>query len=161
MGSNLDHPALRLDEALQRLSRVIGLEIVTVSSYYQTPPLGILEQPWFVNAVARLCTQLAPEKLMESLLGIEESMGRVRREHWGPRIIDLDLLLYDDLIIQTDFLALPHPQMHLRGFVLVPLAEIAPETTHPRFHQKVTQLLEQLEPDDLRADKIQRIFPAP
>lgn len=91
---------------------------------------------------------------MESLLSIEESMGRVRREHWGPRVIDLDLLLYDDLIMETDFLALPHPQMHLRGFVLVPLVEIAPEVVHPCFHQKASQLLEQLDQADLRADKI-------
>lgn len=131
-----------------------GIEIDRVSAYYATPPVGVKEQPWFINAAARLHTRLDPEALLATLLRIEDEMGRVRNLHWGPRRIDLDLLLYNDIIMETPTLILPHPQMHRRGFVLVPLAEIAPQAWHPRLRQTATQLLEQLDPVERVAHKL-------
>ena len=125
-----------------------------VSAYYATPPVGVKEQPWFINAVARLHTRLGPEVLLATLLRIETEMGRVRTIHWGPRLIDLDLLLYNDIIMETSTLILPHPELHRRGFVLVPLAEIAPEAWHPRLRQTIAQLLEQLDPGARMAHKL-------
>lgn len=138
------------------MAAVPGIEIVQVSSYYATPPVGVEEQPWFVNAVIQLRTRLTPEALLETLLEIEEAMGRVRRQHWGPRLIDLDLLLYDNIIMETPTLTLPHPEMHRRGFVLIPLAEIAPQAWHPRQRQTVAALLQQLAPADRVARKLSR-----
>ena len=110
--------------------------------------MGVTEQPWFVNAVAELETQLTPQELLDRLLALETAMGRVRRQRWGPRSIDLDLLLYDDLILDTDALVLPHPEMHRRHFVLVPLVEVAPEAWHPRLGKSAGQLLRNLAPAD-------------
>lgn len=138
------------------MAAVPGIEIVQVSSYYATPPVGVEEQPWFVNAVIQLRTRLTPEALLETLLEIEEAMGRVRRQHWGPRLIDLDLLLYDNIIMETPTLTLPHPEMHRRGFVLIPLAEIAPQAWHPRQRQTAAALLQQLAPADRVARKLSR-----
>ncbi|MDD3582361.1 MAG: 2-amino-4-hydroxy-6-hydroxymethyldihydropteridine diphosphokinase [Desulfobacca sp.] len=154
LGSNLNDPAARLDEARQRLSAIAGIEIEQVSAYYATPPVGVTNQPWFVNAVARLRTQLGAESLLASLLTVEDDMGRARTIHWGPRLIDLDLLLYNDLVLETPTLTLPHPEMHRRGFVLIPLAEIAPHAWHPGLQQTITQLLAQLEPAARVAHKL-------
>jgi 2-amino-4-hydroxy-6-hydroxymethyldihydropteridine diphosphokinase len=122
LGSNLDDPAAQLDEARRRLALIEDLEITCVSSYYATPPLGVLDQPWFVNAVAAIRTRLSPEKLLDTLLQVENEMGRVRKQHWGPRLVDLDLLLYNNKVISAPRLLVPHPEMSSRGFVLLPLA---------------------------------------
>ena len=148
LGSNLasdfgDREA-NLNEALRRLSTLGNLK--AVSNFHDTDPVGYLDQPRFLNAAALLETSLEPEALMEALLDIEQGMGRERTDvpAKGPRIIDLDLLLYDNKILSTSGLTLPHPAMHERRFVLEPLNEIAPSMLHPVLKLPVSELLLQL-----------------
>ena len=124
LGSNLGDPEANLRGALARIARVATVE--DVSSAHRTEPVGLREQPWFLNAVARIRTDLAPRELLAALKRIEEEMGRRRDVLQGPRTIDLDLLLYDDLEVDEPGLRIPHPRMQERRFVLAPLAEIAP-----------------------------------
>ena len=148
LGSNLPSsfgsPADNLREALSRLA-ALG-NITAISTFHATDPVGYLDQPRFLNAAALLDTSLPPLDLLHSLLAIERAMGRDRSTAppKGPRIIDLDLLLYSDLIVQTPELTLPHPALHERRFVLAPLAEIAPTLQHPTLHSSIADLLAHL-----------------
>lgn len=127
LGSNLDEPKKQLSKAIKVLSELEEVRVISVSSFYQTAPYGGVEQADFINAVAALVTTLSPENLLTKLLEIEIQQGRVRTQHWGPRCIDLDLLGYSNEKRQSEFLNLPHPELAKRDFVLIPLAEIAPE----------------------------------
>lgn len=127
LGSNLDDPCAQLDRALAALSTTPGVVLRDVSSYYRTAPWGETRQPDFLNAVAVIDTTLAPEELLSELRRIEASAGRRRGHRWGPRTLDLDLLIHGDAIRDTEQLQLPHPRMHERAFVLAPLAELVPE----------------------------------
>jgi|UniRef100_A0A7C3ZCB3 2-amino-4-hydroxy-6-hydroxymethyldihydropteridine diphosphokinase len=147
LGANAGEPRRQVEEALARLAATEEMELVKVSSFYLNPPVGPPDQPWYVNAVIQVRTRLAPEELLRVLQRVEKDMGRVRRERWGPRIIDLDLLLYDGVILSGPDLCLPHPEMHHRAFVLVPLAEIAPQAWHPTLEQTAAELLEHLAPE--------------
>ena len=142
LGANLGDRLATLQQAVDRLS-ALG-EVVAVSSVYETDPVGYLDQPTFFNAVLLLETTIPPETLMRSLLQIEADLGRVRTFTNAPRAIDLDLLLYGDEIRDTPDLTLPHSRMHERAFVLVPLAEIAPEMWHPRLNMRMSALLASL-----------------
>ena len=148
LGSNLNSEfgdrEANLEEAVQRIG---GLgEVRAVSSFYDTEPVGFLEQPRFLNGALVLETELEPVELMRELLGVERAMGREREGAIakGPRVIDLDLLLYGDVVISTEELTLPHPEMQARRFVLEPLAEIAPEWIHPVLGVTVGTMLERL-----------------
>ena len=127
LGSNLQAPKKQLQQALAALAALDGVIVVSVSSFYQSEPYGDVEQDDFINAAAALLTTLSPDELLKQMLAIEIKQGRVRTEHWGPRCIDLDLLAYSIIQSESDFLELPHPEIAKREFVLLPLAEIAPE----------------------------------
>lgn len=146
MGSNLGDRAGHLRRAMALLGETPGIRIVAVSSFHETAPVGDADQPVFLNAAAHLATTLPPRPLLEVLLGVERQLGRVRRpaERWGPRTIDLDLLLMDDLVVEEPGLTLPHPRLHERAFVLEPLAEIAAQAIHPVRRRSIKQLRDAL-----------------
>jgi 2-amino-4-hydroxy-6-hydroxymethyldihydropteridine diphosphokinase len=131
LGSNLGDPAAQIRRAMQALAAMPETRLVRQSSLYRNPPAGYLDQPEFVNAVARIETRLAPRDLLEQLLAIERAHGRARDFPNGPRTLDLDILLYGERTVREPGLTIPHPRMLERAFVLVPLAEIAPETVAP------------------------------
>ena len=143
LGSNLGDKEKNLRRALLLLTQQ-GVEVVRVSSFLSTEPYGVTDQPQFLNAVACVRTSLAPLALLDVLLATELAMGRVRLRHWGERNIDLDLLLYEDVVLDTPRLRLPHPDMQNRDFVLLPLAEIAPELKHPTLQKTIWELKENL-----------------
>ena len=143
LGSNLGDKEKNLRRALLLLTQQ-GVEVVRVSSFLSTEPYGVIDQPQFLNAVACVRTSLAPLALLDVLLATELAMGRVRLRHWGERNIDLDLLLYEDVVLNTPRLRLPHPDMQNRDFVLLPLAEIAPELKHPTLQKTIYELKENL-----------------
>ena len=150
LGSNRQNPAARLREALDRLDRVDGVRLTGISSFYRTPPWGDEEQDDFINAVASIETDVAPFALLAELQAIETRMGRERStRRWGPRIIDIDLLLYGDEIHSTDGLEIPHPRMHERAFVLVPMAELDASLEVPG-HGRVVDLLRDVDCSDIR-----------
>jgi 2-amino-4-hydroxy-6-hydroxymethyldihydropteridine diphosphokinase len=126
LGSNLDDPLNQLRQALRELDGLARVRLAGVSSLYRSTPMGPADQPDYLNAVAALDTSLDADDLLVLLQGIEEFHHRVRGEHWGPRTLDLDLLLYGDQCIDTEHLRVPHQGLHERNFVLYPLAEIAP-----------------------------------
>jgi 2-amino-4-hydroxy-6-hydroxymethyldihydropteridine diphosphokinase len=130
-GANLGDPATAFADARERIAALPGTRIVCCSSLYRTTPLGVSDQPDYTNAVIEIETRLGAAELLGALLDIEHQGGRTRVTHHAPRIVDLDLLLYDEHIISAPGLEVPHPRMHRRAFVLVPLAEIAPEVSIP------------------------------
>ncbi|ADU27622.1 2-amino-4-hydroxy-6-hydroxymethyldihydropteridine pyrophosphokinase [Ethanoligenens harbinense YUAN-3] len=125
LGSNMGDRAGYLEAARKKIAES-GIRLTAVSGIYETAPVGYTEQPAFLNQVCRACTALEPQSLLETLQRIETALARRRIVHWGPRTIDLDLLLYDDLHMQTETLTLPHPRMFERAFVLVPLRDVWP-----------------------------------
>ena len=148
LGSNLGDRQAALHTAVAALSGTPGIRVFSVSTFLETRPVGGPDQSDFLNAAAELSTELAPRTLLERLLEIEDKMGRMRTVKCGPRIIDLDLLLYQQQIIDEPGLQVPHPLMHTRAFVLKPLAEIAPQARHPRRRKSIAALLAELEADD-------------
>ena len=131
LGTNLGDRRANLAEALQHLGQVPAIEIVKTSSIYETAPVGPQDQPDFFNQVIRVEVTCSAQRLLEYIQGIEQEMGRVRRRRWGERIIDIDILLYSDETIDQPDLQIPHPHMLTRQFVLVPLAETAPDLVLP------------------------------
>jgi 2-amino-4-hydroxy-6-hydroxymethyldihydropteridine diphosphokinase len=131
LGSNVGDREANLRQAVEWLRKADGVDIIRVSSIYETAPVGYLEQPDFLNAVVEIKTTLSPPELLAVTKSIEREQQRVRQVRWGPRTIDLDILLYGDAEVEEDNLRLPHPEVGNRAFVLVPLAEIAPSKRLP------------------------------
>jgi len=148
LGSNLNDPQSQLKKAIISLEMVPSTTVVRTSSFYKSKPVGPQDQPDYINAVVELDTELSAQVLMDYLQGIENEQGRVREQKWGPRTLDLVILLYGDEIIQGDHLEIPHVEMHKRGFVLVPLDEISPDCVIPGVGS-VQTLLQQVNTDDL------------
>ena len=131
LAGNLHSPASQVIRGFQSIEQLSKTKLIKQSSLYQSAAVGYLNQPDFINAVVEISTQLSPETLLEKLLNIEHEAGRERPFANAPRVLDCDLLLYDNVILNTEKLTLPHPRMHQRGFVLLPLAEIAPDLIIP------------------------------
>jgi 2-amino-4-hydroxy-6-hydroxymethyldihydropteridine diphosphokinase len=142
LGSNLGDRELSLRRALDLLALIRGIKVTAVSTFLENPAVGgPADSPPFLNAAAEVETTLSPDDLLAALLETERKMGRVRRERWGPRVIDLDVLFYGDQSISREDLTIPHPRLHERRFVLEPLAQIAPGFVHPVLKKTVAQLL--------------------
>lgn len=152
LGSNEGQASDNLAEAAERIAKVAG-RIVERSSVYQTAAWGMVNQPDFLNQVLKIESPWNAEVLLEKLLDIERSMGRVRANKWGPRIIDIDLLFYGQQVINTPFLRIPHPGIPERRFTLLPLTEIAPDLIHPLSRKSIATLLEECG-DVLRVDRL-------
>ena len=141
IGSNIGDRLGYIRWALDSMGRLPGTEVVAVSSVYDTLPVGVTGQPRFLNAVAELSTEIEPEELLRGLLAIERECGRVRQGVCDPRTLDLDVLLYDEVVMKTAELTLPHPRARGRAFVLVPLAELAPDLVLPGGTESVSELV--------------------
>lgn len=149
LGANLDHPQQQLEQALQELARLPNVTLVAQSSLYHSKPVGPQDQPDYVNAVAALETNLEPLALLDALQQLEQDHGRIRKRHWGERTLDLDIILIDDCVIDSERLKVPHPFAQQRSFVLYPLAEISPQLIFPD-GAALQQLLTELDNDLIR-----------
>jgi 2-amino-4-hydroxy-6-hydroxymethyldihydropteridine diphosphokinase len=154
LGSNLGDKLGYVKKALGMIEGLRETRLVAVSSVYDTAPVGREDQPRFLNAVVEVATALGPAELLGALLAIEDRCGRVRRDVWGPRTLDLDLLVYGDVRVSSPDLTVPHPRLAERAFVLVPLAEIAPDLVVPGFDRDVSALVADLGD---RASEVTRI----
>lgn len=149
LGSNQGDRGAMLRDALTRLEASRRVRVRKKSSLYETAPVGVTEQPWFINLVAEVETDLLPLQLLDLVLTVERGLGRVRTRRWGPRTIDIDILLYGDLAISTPTLVIPHPEMTRRRFVLEPLVEIAPDLRLPA-GQRVASFLDGIRDQAIR-----------
>jgi 2-amino-4-hydroxy-6-hydroxymethyldihydropteridine diphosphokinase len=149
LGSNLGDRAAYLLLGLSALSRLPKTHLLRLSPVYETDPVGP-PQPPYLNMVAELETELSPKGLLAEMLRVEKALGRERRERWGPRTLDLDLLLYGDLVLEEEGLSVPHPRLHERAFVLVPLLDLLPEGRHPLLGQSFAELLASLDASSVR-----------
>lgn len=145
LGSNIGDSETYLNEAVEKIGQIPTCTVEKVSSYLVTEPYGVTDQPDFLNACLKMRTLLYPEELLKELNRIEKEAGRERIIHWGPRTLDLDILLYDDIVLEEDDLCIPHVEMHKRSFVLEPLAEIAPYKRHPVYGKTVREMLEEIQ----------------
>ena len=144
LGSNLGDRAENLRTAIAKLGEIGN--VVAVSSFYETEPVEVTAQPWFLNCAVKLDTEKMPRQLIAAILGLEQDMGRQRKQKKGPRTIDIDVLLFGSSIVEIPSLTIPHPHLHERRFVLEPLAEIAAEARHPIFKRNMRELRDALPP---------------
>tara|TARA_X000000368_G_C22971132_1_gene685528 strand:- start:660 stop:1139 length:480 start_codon:yes stop_codon:yes gene_type:complete len=152
LGSNLKNPRKQVLNGILSIKKLNGIKVLNKSHLYQTPPVGILNQPDFVNAVVEVYSDLNPQELLKNILNIENNAGRIRDQKNGPRILDLDILLFDDLIINEDNLIIPHPRMHERLFVLLPLKDINEDIMIPN-QGKIKDIIKKLTPENINRIK--------
>jgi len=150
LGSNIGDRESFLKEAIQLLQEKAEIRVTNLSSIYETDPVGLKDQPNFLNMVVEVETSLNPEQLLAECLFVENQLGRVRLIRWGPRSVDLDLILFNQEIIHLDHLIVPHPRAHERAFVLMPLAEINPDIKFPTIGKSVSELLENMQNEGVR-----------
>lgn len=155
LGSNLGDRAANLRTAINKLADVGTVS--AVSAFYETEPVGLTAQPWFLNCAVKLDTEKMPRQLLAGVLNLEQEMGRQRKQKNGPRVIDIDILLFGTSIIETNGLTVPHPRMHERRFVIEPLAEIAPDVRHPVFKRSARELRDALP----AGQTVRRVLEAP
>ena len=152
LGSNVGDRLANIQQAVSLLSMTDKIKIVKSSSFYETEPWGNKNQNWFVNATVALDTELSPVELLKLCQSVEMQLGRnrVNQEKWSERTIDIDILMYDNLIMSNDILSIPHPYMHKRAFVLVPMLEVKSDLVHPVFKKTISELYDELEyPEDV------------
>jgi 2-amino-4-hydroxy-6-hydroxymethyldihydropteridine diphosphokinase len=147
IGSNIGDRIAHCAGAVKELERIPGFHVVEVSQWFLTEPVGVDGQDWYLNGAVAADVEISARALLDHLLAIEKKMGRVRKRRWEPRILDLDLLLFGNEIIRENGMTIPHPLMHQRRFVLVPLAQMAPGLRHPVLLKTMSELLEAL-PED-------------
>jgi 2-amino-4-hydroxy-6-hydroxymethyldihydropteridine diphosphokinase len=141
IGSNLGDTLNNCDKAIDLINGISGCEVVACSDFFRTEPVGVEAQDWYVNGVISLTTGLSVKELLNNLLAIESGLGRKREKKWDSRIIDLDILLFGEEVIEEKDLRVPHPHMHLRRFVLVPMVQLAPDLIHPVLGTTMAELL--------------------
>ena len=144
LGSNLGNRWANLEDAISKLGQLGN--VISVSSFYETEPVEVTSQPWFLNCAVKLDTEKMPKQLLKGILDLEREMGRKRTQNKGPRAIDIDILLFGNSIVETESLTIPHPALHERRFVLEPLAEIAAEVRHPVFKKTVREMRDAVPP---------------
>jgi len=144
IGSNLGDKVKNCQTAVRYLGATPGIEVAEISSLYCTEPVGYEDQDWFINCVVEVNTSLTPREIFLRCKEIERTMGRTHLVKWGPRVIDLDLLFYNDLVMKESDLEIPHPRLHERGFVLLPLTEVRPDWVHPVFQKTISELKQEL-----------------
>lgn len=141
LGSNIGDRKQQLLKAIDLIGNIKGIKVTKQSSIYETAPIGYTDQPNFLNLCLEIETELSPQQLLKHCLDIEQQLHRVREIRWGPRTLDIDILLFSDNIIETDNLSIPHPRMQERAFVLIPLNDIASDKKDPRLNQKIHDLV--------------------
>lgn len=145
LGANIGNRRKNIQSAIAMMHKIKDIRVVRISRLYETEPWGYKDQPKFINAAVKITTSLLPTQLFMVLKGVEKKLGRrPQKIKWGPRIIDIDILLYGSQIIKSGRLQIPHPEMHKRIFVLKPLAEIAPQVIHPKLKKTISEILELL-----------------
>lgn len=157
LGSNLQGPQAQVTAGLKALAELPGYTALAASALFQTAPVGMLDQPSFINAVAHGRFRGRPEDLLAGLQAIEQGAGRVRKERWGPRTLDLDILLFADEVVDRENLKIPHPEIPHRAFVLVPLAELAPDLVLPVWQATPVQLLARMPGELLARQKVVKL----
>jgi 2-amino-4-hydroxy-6-hydroxymethyldihydropteridine diphosphokinase len=148
LGSNLKNPKKQIKNGILSIKKINDVKILKESHLYETPPVGILNQPNFVNAVVKISSSLNPQELLDELLNIENIAGRIRNKKNGPRILDLDILLFNDFILNKDNLTIPHPRMHERLFVLIPLKDIDRNIVIPN-QGAIKDIINKLAPENI------------
>ena len=148
LGTNLGDRWANLREALRLLAPGPGLRLLRCSQVYETEPWGVTEQPRFLNCVAEVSVAMNPETLLTHCKEVENRLGRLPGPRWGPRLIDVDILLYGTQVVELPHLEIPHPRLHLRAFALTPLAELAPSAVHPALGRSISELAQQAEGRD-------------
>lgn len=157
LGGNVGDVKHHMQSAMSHLDSMLDIEVVSASPIYRTPPWGKTDQNWFLNACVRIETTLSPDRLLAVLLETERSLNRVRDERWGPRTIDMDILLYGDLAIETENVTIPHPRMHQRAFVLKPLLDIVGPTEVAG--KSLSEWLETLDDSEIELHSTKDWFP--